>query len=260
MSERVAWVTGASSGIGEALARRYAADGAYVIVTARRVARLEALRDALDPTRVLVLPGDLEDPDVHEGLAERALAWRGHVDVVIHSAGISQRATVVDTTMPTVRRILEVDFFAVVGITRALLPSMLARGSGAVVVLGSVTSYVATPQRSAYAAAKHAVRGWADALRGEVGPAGIQVTTVIAGYVATGISAASLRGDGTVKGEIETHDANGMRADVAAEQIYAGIARGRREILVGGPEVGSVWLQRHVPWLVAWLLPRFAPR
>jgi len=257
----VAWVTGASSGIGEALARRYASAGAYVIVTARRVARLEALRDSLaDPARVLVLPGDLEDPDVHEALAQAALAWRGHVDVVIHSAGISQRGTVAETTMPTVRRILEIDFFAVVGVTRALLPSMLARGSGAVVVLGSVVSYVATPQRSAYAAAKHAVRGWADALRGEVGPAGIQVTTVIAGYVATGISAAALRGDGTAKGEIETHDAKGMRADVAAEQIYAGVERGRREIVVGGTEVLSVWLQRYVPWLVAWLLPRFAPR
>lgn len=261
MNKRVIWVTGASSGIGEALAKRYAADGAYVILTARRLDRLEALAASLpDPARVLLLPGDLEDGEILDPLAQTALLWLGHVDVVIHSAGVSQRGSVSETTMATVRRIMEIDFFAVVGLTRALLPSMLARGRGAVVVIGSVVSYVATPQRSAYAAAKHAVRGWADALRGEVGPAGIQVTTVIAGYVATGISAAALTGDGSAKGEVETHDAKGMRAEVAAAQIHGGIETGSREVIVGGTEVWSVWVQRHFPWIVARLLPRFAPR
>lgn len=258
--QKVVWITGASSGIGEALARRYAADGACLILTARRLPRLQALGAALEPSRVLLLAGDLEDPTLHASLVEAALAWHGHVDVVIHSAGVSQRASVADTTMTTVRRLLEINFFAVVGITRALLPSMLARGKGTIVVIGSVVSYVATPQRSAYAAAKHAVRAWADALRGEVGPSGIQVTTVIAGYIATGISAAALRGDGSTKGEIESTDAHGVPADVAAARIHAGIEAGNREVSVGGKELWSVWMQRHFPGLVARLLPRFTPR
>ena len=257
----VVWVTGASSGIGEALARRYVVDGAYVILTARRVSRLESLRDSLpDPSRVFLLPGDPEDPAIHERLTHSALAWRGHVDLVIHSAGVSQRGSVAETTLPTVRRIMEINFFAVVGLTRALLPSMLARGKGTVVVIGSVVSYVATPQRSAYAAAKHAIRAWADALRGEVGGTGIQVTTVIAGYVATGISAAALLADGSAKGVVEATDAQGLSRQSAADKIFAGVKAGKREIILGGNETWSVWLQRHFPWVVAWLLPRFAPR
>lgn len=258
---QIIWITGASSGIGEALARCYVAAGAAVILTARRADRLAAISETLpDSSRVLLLPGDLEDSSIHAPLAAAALAWHGHVDVVIHSAGVSQRASVADTNMATVRRLLEINFFAVVGITRELLPSMLSRGRGTIVVIGSVVSYVATPQRSAYAAAKHAVRAWADALRGEVGPNGIQVTTVIAGYIATGISAAALRGDGSQKGEIDQNDARGAPVERTADQIYAGIKAGRREVMVGGKELWSIPLIRYFPGLVARLLPRFVPR
>lgn len=257
-SERpIVWITGASSGIGEALARRYAAEGAALILTARRAERLEAI--AAELGEVLVLPADLEDPSVIEPLAARALAWKGRVDVLINNAGVSQRGTVEETTMETVRRLLEIDFFAVVGLTRTVLPAMRARGAGRIVVVGSVVGYVATGHRSAYAAAKHAVRAWSDALRAELAGTGVGVTHVAPGYVATGISAASLLADGRAKGTVESTDARGMPADEAARRIHAAIAKGRRELIFGGPEIIAVWLMRWFPGLVARLLPRFTP-
>jgi dehydrogenase/reductase SDR family protein 7B len=257
----IVWITGASSGIGAALARRWAAEGAQLILTARRASALEALRASLpDPEAALVLPGDLEEADALPALAEAAMAWRGPIDVMVHNAGVSQRGSVLETTMPTVRRLLEINFFAVVGLTREVVPPMLARGSGQIVVVSSVVGHIATPQRSAYAAAKHAVRAWADALRGELAGTGVGVTVVVPGYVATGISANALAADGRPKGQVESTDAKGMPADEAARRILVAVKAGRREVVFGGPEIAAVWLQRFVPGLVARLLPRFTPR
>jgi dehydrogenase/reductase SDR family protein 7B len=257
-ADRVIWITGASSGIGEALARVLSEQGAALILSARRRDRLEALASQL-PGESLILPLDLTDaPTIPPAVAE-AMAWRGHIDVLLNNAGISQRARVEETELSTVRRVMEINFFAIVDLTSQVLPAMLARGSGHIVNMSSVAGYVATPLRSTYSASKHALRAWSDSLRAEVSGRGIAVTTICPGYVRTEISRSALRGDGEAKGTDDGAIANAMDAGVAAERMATAIHRRRRELYVGGREIYAIYLQRWLPGLVAWFAPRAAP-
>ncbi len=256
--DRVIWITGASSGIGESLARVLSDQGAALILSARRRERLEALAAAL-PGPALVIPLDLTDtPSLPAAVAE-AKAWRGHIDILVNNAGISQRARVEDTTVDTVRRVMEINFFAIVELTGLVLPIMLDQGSGHIVNMSSVAGYIATPLRSAYSASKHALRAWSDSLRSEVSGRGLSVTTICPGYIRTEISRSALRGDGTAKGTDDGLIANGMDATVAATKMAAAIHRRRREFFVGGKEIYAVYLKRWLPGLVAWAAPRASP-
>lgn len=257
-SNRVIWITGASSGIGEALARALSAEGAAVVLTARRRARLEALASEL-PGESLLVPLDLTDgPSIPDAI-QQVIAWKGHVDILINNAGISQRALVEDCELSTVRRVMEINFFAIVDLTQQLLPSMLARGSGQIVNMSSVAGYVGTPLRSAYCASKHALRAWSDSLRSEVSGRGLSVTTICPGYVRTEISRAALTGDGTAKGADDGTVAGAMPVGVAAAKMVTAIHRRRREFYVGGKEIYAIYLQRWIPGLVAWFAPHAAP-
>ncbi|MCK6547586.1 SDR family oxidoreductase [Myxococcota bacterium] len=258
--EQVVWITGASSGIGAALARAWAKRGAALILSARRVAELEAVKASLGaPERTKLLPLDVADPAALGPAAAEALAWRGQIDVLVNNAGISQRATALDASAESVRRLMEVNFFGAVELTRLVVPSMLTRRSGHVVFTSSVAGYLSTPMRSTYAAAKHAIRAWADALRAELHGTGVDVTTICPGYIATGISALALRGDGSGNGKIEPTDAKGMDVDVAAEKMMRGLSKRAPEIFVGGPEVHAILLKRFAPGIVVRLLHRFSP-
>ncbi len=259
-ANRVVWITGASSGIGDALARALACEGALLILSARRAERLEALRGEISrPDDTLVLPLDVAEPAAIEHAAEEALAWRGGVDLLINNAGISQRAPVEDTSVETFRRVMEVNFFGAVHLTGLVLPSMLERGQGHVVNISSVAGYVSTPLRSAYAASKHALRAYSDSLRAEVSGRGVQVTVICPGYIRTEISKAALRGDGTPKGEHDQVVLSGMDPEIAALRMIDGIHRQRRELNVGGREVWAITLQRLFPGLVARFIPNATP-
>ena len=257
-TDQVIWITGASSGIGEALANALSAEGALLILSARRRERLEALAASL-PTPSLILPLDLTDSDAVPLAVADALAWKGRIDVLVNNAGISQRARVEDTELSTVRRVMEINFFAIVDLTGQVLPSMLSAGRGHVVNMSSVAGYVGTPMRSAYCASKHALRAWSDSLRAEVSGRGIDVTTICPGYVRTEISRSALRGDGTAKGADDGVVASAMAADVAARKMVTAIAKRRREFYVGGKEIYAIYLQRWLPGLVAAIAPRTAP-
>lgn len=261
MGEPVVWITGASSGIGAEMARAYAARGARVVLSARRAELLGALAAELGgPERARVLPLDLTDGAARLEAAEAAWAWRGGLDVVIHNAGVSQRARALETTLETTRRLMEINFFGPVALTQAVLPRMLERDRGQLVFVSSVLGHVATPLRSTYAASKHAIRAWADSLRAELHGTGVGVTVICPGYVATGISASALRADGTPQGAVEATDQGGMPAAAAVAEMVRAIDKRRPEVLVGGPELAGVWLKRFAPGLVARVLHRFAPR
>jgi dehydrogenase/reductase SDR family protein 7B len=256
--DRVIWITGASSGIGASLARVLSAQGAVLILSARRRERLEALAADL-PGPSLILPLDLTDaPTIPPAVAE-AVAWKGRLDILINNAGISQRALVEESDLSTVRRVMEINFFAIVDLTSQVLPTMLAQKSGHIVNMSSVAGYVATPMRSAYSASKHALRAWSDSLRAEVSGRGLSVTTICPGYVRTEISRSALRGDGSAKGTDDGLIANGMDATVAATKMATAIHRRRREFFVGGKEIYAVYLKRWLPGLVAWAVPRASP-
>lgn len=260
-SNRTIWITGASSGLGEALAYAFAATGATLILTARRSDELERVKQACaSPERVHLVPADLLDEAARAEAVTAAEAAAGRVDVLVNNAGLSQRSLAHETSMHVVRRIMELNFFAVVDLSQRVLPGMLRRGDGHLVNISSVAGYVATPKRSAYAASKHALHGFFDAVRAEVSAQGVAVTNVCPGYVRTAISKNALTAEGLPQGKVETAVDNGMDPGVCAKKIVAAVARKDRELLVGGKETYAVYLQRLLPGLVARIAPRAAPK
>ncbi len=260
--DKVVWVTGASSGIGEAVARALAERGARLILSARRRDRLEALRQELaeperhTPERYKVLPLDLAETAVIPAAVEAALAHAGRIDVMVHNAGISQRSLVVDTDLEVDRRLLETNFFGTVALTKALLPSMLETGGGRFVVVTSLVGKIGTPVRSAYAASKHALHGFFDSLRSELWSQGIRVTLVCPGFIKTELPLHALTGDGSPQGFMDRAQRQGYPVERCAAKIVRAIERDREEVLIGGKEKYAVYLKRFLPGLFSRLIRR----
>lgn len=244
---RLVWITGASSGIGEALAVAFSREGARVVLSARNARELERVRlGCARPERHRVLPLDLTD-----GAAVAAAAKEvGEVDVLVHSGGVSQRSLAAETDLATDRAIMELNYFGTVALTKAVLPSMLARGSGQIVPISSVIGYVGVPSRSAYAASKHALHGFFETLRAETASRGIAITIVVPGYVRTKVSENALRGDGTPHGRMDETHARAMLPERAAAKIVDAVAARKAEVRVGGKEIWAVLLRRLVPGVV----------
>ena len=243
------WITGASAGIGAALAQRLAREGASLALSARRADALERVAaDLPSGTRRLVVPGDVTDLAQIPGWLARIEAELGPVDVLIANAGISQRSLVRDTSLEVYRRLMELDFFAPVELARTVLPGMLARGGGHVVVTSSVAGKFATPMRSGYCAAKFALHGFFDALRAETAKDGIVVTTIVAGPVQTDVSVNAITADGSKHGVMDEIQATGIPVDEAAETIVAGMIANAPEIVVArGPFRETLDLARTDP-------------
>lgn len=244
------WITGASSGIGEALAYEWAAQGARLILSARRTERLEAVRQACTrPDAHHVLPLDLADPASLPAAAASAQQLAGRLDILVHNGGISQRGLAAETDLEVDRRIMEVNYFGAVGLTKAVLPTMLAQGTGRFVVVSSLVGLFGTAQRTAYAASKHALHGFFDSLRAEVYDAGLRVTLVCPGFIRTDITRHALTGDGQPFGKMGDAQAHGMPPDQCAEAILQAVRADRDEVYIGGREVLGVYLKRLSPAL-----------
>jgi len=264
--QQVIWITGASSGIGEALALQFAAAGARLVLSSRRDAELQRVRAAClsrgrPDADVLVLPLDVTNHAAMPGAVARVTETFGRIDMLINNAGISQRSLCIDTSLEVYRQILEVDVLGQIALTREVLPLFQAQGSGHIVIIASVTGKVGVPWRTGYAAAKHAMMGFADSLRAEVAALGIRVTTVTPGFIRTAISQHALRGDGSEFGRVDADIAGGMDVDRCAEHILRGLRRGKPEIAVGdGKEMHVLWLKRLAPNAVFRLMAKMARR
>ncbi len=224
------WITGASSGIGASLARGYAGRGARVVLSGRNVEALQEVAKACGET--LVLPFEAANHDAIGPAVDKAWEWSGGIDVLINNAGISQRSLAVDTDFAVYQRIIAVDLLAPIELTQALLPRMVARGSGQIAMISSLAGKVGVPLRTAYCAAKHGLAGYADALRAEVAYLGLQVHNIYPGSIRTGISRNALNGDGSARGASDQAIDNGIDPDIAAEAMIAAMLRGEREIIV----------------------------
>jgi len=245
--DKVVWVTGASSGIGEAVAKAFSREGAKLILSSRNQSELERVRGNCAGDGHRVLPLDLTRPETFADAAKQA----GNVDILVHAGGVSQRSLVKDTTLQTDRAIMELNFFGTVGLTKAVLPSMLGRKSGHVVPISSVVGYVGTPLRSTYAASKHALHGFFDSLRAEVGKDGITVTIVCPGYIRTNVSRNALTGDGSAFGQMDRTHERAMLPEECARRIVNAVAKRKQELVVGGLETWAVPLKRFFPRLVS---------
>lgn len=253
---KVVWITGASSGIGEALAVAFSQNGARLVLSARRAEELERVRQGCqNPDAHLVLPLDLTDLDA-TALTERVMAHFGQIDMLVNNGGVSQRGTVAETALDVDRRIMEINYFGAIALTKAVLPPMLAQGSGRMVVISSLSGKISTARRSAYAASKHALHGFFNALRSEVYPSGIGVTLVCPGYVRTNLSRHALSGDGSAHGQVDATQSRGLDPDDLAAHILDAVARGQDELLIGGKEVLAVHLNRLFPAAYRWMIRR----
>lgn len=247
------WITGASSGIGEALAVAWSREGATLVLSARNTAELERVRGAcVDPQKHCVLPLDLTDTSAIAAAAKEV----PRVDVLVHSGGVSQRSLAAETDLATDRAIMDLNYFGTVALTKAVLPSMLARRSGHIVPITSVIGYVGIPTRSAYAASKHALHGFFESLRAETAKDGIAITIVVPGYVRTKVSQNALRGDGTPYGKLDDTHARAMRPEDAAPRILDAVAAKKAEVRVGGKEIWAVVLRRYLPGVMRRILSR----
>ncbi len=245
------WITGASSGIGQALALEMARAGARLLLSARRLDRLEetAARCRALGARAMILPLDLARTDGLADAAAEAEARAGQIDMLLNVAGVGQRGLALDTDLKVAKRILDVDFWGAVGLTRALAPGMVRRGAGQIVVVSSLLGKFGAPRRSYYAAAKHALHGWFDSLREELLETGVEVTLIVAGWVRTELSERALEADGGSHGATDPGQRDGLSPEECARRALPAIVEGRAEQLVGGVECGGVYLNRLWPGL-----------
>jgi short-subunit dehydrogenase len=246
-SGQTIWITGASSGIGAAVAAAFSAAGAGVILSGRRADALAQVAAGLAGPH-LILPFETTDIAGLPAVVKAAQNWRGGIDMLVNNAGISQRSLARDTVFEVYRRIMEVDYFAPVALTQLVMPAMAAAGSGHMVAISSLAGKFGSALRSGYCSAKFALIGYSEALRAETAHLGIAVTVVTPGFVRTAIASNALTADATVRGRSDDNIEAGITAAEAAEQIIAGIVAGKREIPVGrGPEMALLDSLRQNP-------------
>lgn len=240
---KTVWITGASSGIGAALARDVAARGAHVVLSGRNEARLAEV--AADCSESLILPFDVCDDAALADATIKAMAWKGGVDVAFANAGVSQRSRALKTDMQVYRDIIAVDLTAQIAFSQGLIGHMAERKSGALAFISSIAGKVGVPMRTAYCAVKFGLAGYADALRAELSQTGVSVHTIYPGSVATDVARNALVGDGSQRGRSDKVIDEGIPAPDAAKAMLDGMANGEREIIVAqGMEAGMGEMRR----------------
>ena len=247
MKDQIWWVTGASSGIGAALARALTARGAKLILSGRNIAALEAVaKDCGAGT--MILPFEATDYAALPAIVRQAWDWQGRIDGLVNNAGISQRSLAIETDFSVYQRIIGVDLLAPIALTQQLLPRMIEAGGGQIIAISSVAGIAGVPLRSAYSAAKHGLIGYHDAVRAENEHLGLKVLVVAPGSVRTNVSRNALNADGSVRGESDAAIENGLSPDFAAENILDAVEAGTRELVVaGGSETAVAELRRSNP-------------
>ena len=235
LHNKIVWITGASSGIGKALAQAYAKRGATVVLSARRKVQLEAVKAELtNASQHIVVPMDVTDEKQVNTAIAQVMSQCKRIDVLINNAGLSQRALIAETSMDTERRIMEVDYFSQVYLTKQVLPHLIAQKSAQIAFVSSIAGLLGTQYRASYSAAKAAIHMWANSLRAEVAKDGIDVAVIFPGFVKTDVSINALNGKGEAQGFDNEATANGLEVDDFAEQVIDALTKQQEYIVVGG--------------------------
>jgi dehydrogenase/reductase SDR family protein 7B len=261
-SDKVVWITGASSGIGEALASEYVNRGAKVVISSPETDKLNELCDsfnALHPESAIVAPLDLTKCNEIHGIVEKVIELAGKVDILINSAGISQRSLIIETPVEIDRKIFEVNYFGPVILTKSVLPHMISNGGGTIAVISSIVGKFGFPLRSAYSASKHALHGFFETLRAEVKKDNINVTIICPGRVQTNISVNAITKDGKPYGIMDKGQLRGIPAEKCARKIVRAINKKRKEVYIGGSELIMPCLKKYFPFLFYLLLSKVKP-
>lgn len=251
-NNKVVWITGASSGIGESLAKECARSGAKLILSARRLLELErvAMETGLDQNNILVIPMDMEEYETFDTLAGKAVEKFGRIDYLFNNAGVSSRALAIDTPIAIDKKMMDINYLGHVALTKAVLPQMISNKSGHIIVTSSVTGKFGTPLRSAYAAPKHALHGFFDTLREELWDYNIKVTILCPGYIRTDVSLNALTASGSKFNKMSKFQASGMDPDILSKKILKAVLKGKREARFGGKEILGIYLHKFFPGLL----------
>lgn len=247
------WITGASSGIGKALALAFSKEGANVIISARNKQKLNEVKgQCTNPDKVKILLLDLTDFTSFSEKVTTALQFFNGIDILVNNGGVSQRSLAIDTQFKVDQQIFDVNYFGTIGLTKALLPNFIGKESGQIVVISSIMGKLGTPLRSAYAASKHALHGFFDSLRAELFNKNIDVTIICPGYVNTDVSRNALTGDGTKFNKMDDATAKGLQPEELAKKALKAIARKKQEVIIAGSkETAAVYLKRFLPKLLS---------
>lgn len=259
--DKVVWITGASSGIGEALAYEFTREGAKTILSSNEQEELERVRSKCmqleGESSVLYL--DLFDSQGLEKSVKTAIDRYGRIDILINNAGISHRSVVNETDVAFDRKIMEIDFFSYIILSKNILPHMLEMRGGQIAVTSSISGLFGFPLRSAYSAAKHAVKGYFETMGIELRDKNIFVTVAYPGRISTNISYRAWTKDGKAQGTMDKSLAAGMPVEKCARMYLNAIYRKKREVLIGGKELVMVCIYRYCRWLFWKMVYKVSP-
>ncbi len=250
IKNKTVWITGASSGIGKALALACAREqAANIIISARRESELQKVKEAclVHHINCGIVLLDLSDPTSITKAVQSVKTKFNHIDILIHNGGISQRALVKDADIAVDRRIMEVNFFGAVQLTKQVLPLMMQQSQSHIAVISSVVGKFGFPLRSAYAASKHALHGFFDSLRLEMVKYNLGITMICPGRVKTDIAEHALTADGSPHKQSDKAIRKGMDTEKCARKIIKAIKQNKHEVYIGGKEVMMVWFKRYLP-------------
>lgn len=262
LADKIVWITGASSGIGEALAYEYVNRGAKIIISSPEVDKLNMLRDkfnALRPDSATVIPLDFLKSNEIPGIVEKAIKQAGRIDILINSSGISQRSLVIETSVEIDRKVFEINYFGTIALTKSVLPHMISKGGGTVAVISSIVGKFGFPLRSAYSASKHALHGFFETLRVELKKENINVTLICPGRVQTNISVNAITKDGKSYGIMDKGQSKGISAEKCARKIVRAIKKKKKEVYVGGTELLMVFIKKYFPCLFYLISSKIKP-
>lgn len=259
-SDKTIWITGASSGIGKALALALSHQNVKLILSSRKTATLNLVKQQCkNPDFVKIITLDLEDYTNLQPKATEAIAAFGKVDMLINNGGISQRAFAKDTHISVDKRIMDINYLGTIALTKAILPHFIKNKNGHFVVTTSITGKIGTPLRSSYAASKHALHGFFDSLRAEHHQDNIAVTLVCPGFVNTNVSKNALTGNGTPQGTMDAATENGISPKRLAVLILKAIKNKKEEVyLAGAKEKLGVYVKRFFPKLFSNLVRKMS--
>lgn len=259
--DKIVWITGGSSGIGETLAKRLAKAGSRLILSARRISELERVRLECGKVKheIRLLPFDLAEPEACEQATDEVIKMFGSVDFLFNNGGISQRTNVLDTSLDMDRKIMEVNYFSGIILTKKLLPEMLKKGSGHIIPISSISGLFGFPLRTAYCASKHAVNGFYEAVWTELQDKGIRTTIILPGRVRTNISFHALDKGGKPHGVMDKAQQEGLSPEKCVDAIIRGVKKNKRTVLIGRKELIPTYLKRFTPVLFYWLIVKIKP-
>lgn len=255
------WITGAASGMGRALALEIASSKVRLIISDRDEIGLEqtATEIRTKGSTVRIEPLDMLNTNSIFDTAQKVIADGELISGLYQFAGISQRSLVSETPIENDRKIMEVNFFGVVALTKAVLPHMIANGGGQLAATSSLVGKFGFPYRSAYSASKHAIHGFFESLLAENSKNNIKVSILIPGRVQTNISRFAINKEGKEHGKLDDGQANGISAEKAAKLIFSGLKREKKEIWVGGSEMLMLHIRRFLPRLYYYMATRIKP-